>query len=143
VFAIATVLVLVLLAVIGLSGGDGGGGEQASTPERTRPEQRPRKPHRERRRAAPSTLRVRVVPTAPTYVCVDDGKGNVRFEGIVDGARTFRSRGRLRINLGRAATGLTVNGRRVTIPAGPAGAGFSISHSGRATPLAPAERPCV
>jgi cytoskeleton protein RodZ len=145
-FAIGIVLLLVLFAIIGLTGGDeDGGGEQATTTDTTREEEReaPARERRRERRSTPRVLSVRVVPTGPTYVCVDDGRGTVRFEGNITGPRTFRSRSRLRINLGRAAVRLTVNGKRVPIEDGPSGAGFSFSRSGRATPLAQAERPCV
>ena len=154
-FAIGIVLLLVFFAVLGLTGGDeddGGDGdtttEQASDEReaRERRERRERREARERReRAAERVLRVRVTPTGPTYVCVDDARGRVSFEGNITGPRTFRGRrgGRLRINLGRAAVRLTVNGRRVPIEDGPSGAGFSFSRTGRATPLPPEDRPCA
>ena len=155
-FAIGIVLLLALFAVLGLTGGDDDEGgdagttttEQASDDReaRERRERRERREARERReRAANRALRVRVAPTGPTYVCVDDARGNVRFEGTITGPRTFRGRrgGRLRINLGRAAVQLTVNGRRVRIQEGPSGAGFAFSRTGRATPLAAEQRPCA
>ena len=154
-FAIGIVLLLALFAVLGLTGGDddeGGGGttttEQTSDERaaRERRERRERREARERReRAANRALRVRVAPTGPTYVCVDDAKGDVTFEGTITGPRTFRGRrgGRLRINLGRAAVRLTVNGKRVPVANGPAGAGFSFSRTGKATPLAAEQRPCA
>jgi cytoskeleton protein RodZ len=153
-FAIGIVLLLVLFAVLGLTGGDEGG-DEAGTPaeqadggteghDRGRV-QDARERRERRRRAARRVLRVRVVPTGPTYVCIDDGRGRVTFEGTIATARTFRGRrgGRLRINLGRAAVQLSVNGRRVPIEDSPSGAGFSFSRSGRATPLPPEQRPCA
>jgi len=157
-FAIGIVLLLVLFAVLGLTDGEdddgAGNGSGASSGQTTaderaareRRERRERREARERReREANRALRVRVVPTGLTYVCVDDGAGDVAFEGNITGPRTFRGRrgGRLRINLGRAAVRLTVNGKRVRIEDGPAGAGFSFSRTGRATPLAPEQRPCA
>ena len=157
-FAIGIVLLLVFFLVLGLTGGDeeedGGGGEQATTEQtaderreaRERRERREARERRERReRAANRRLTLRVVPTGPTYVCVDDGRGRVVFEGTVTGPRSFRARrgGRLRINLGRAAVRLTANGKRVRIQDGPSGAGFSFSRTGRATPLAAEQRPCA
>jgi uncharacterized protein RhaS with RHS repeats len=78
-------------------------------------------------------------------VCVDDGRGNVRFEDNITGPRSFTARrgGRLRINLGRASVRLTANGRRVRIADGPSGAGFSFTRAGKATPLAAEQRPCA
>jgi hypothetical protein len=144
-FAIGIVLLLVLFAVIGLAGGDDdeGDGDRAGTTTEERDERPARKQRKSRRASTPRTLRVRVVPQGPTYVCVDDGEGDVRYEGTLTAPRTFRNRGRLRINLGRAAVRLTANGKRVRIADGPAGAGFSIARSGKATPLPPAQRPCA
>jgi hypothetical protein len=142
-FAIGVVLLLVLLAVIGLTGGDDGDGGSSAT-DTTQSDRSPEKREPARRRpAAPRTLRVRVAPVGATYVCIDDGNGKVSFEGTLTGPRTFRSRRRMRINLGRASARLTVNGKRVPIADGPSGAGFSISRGGRATPLPAAERPCA
>jgi hypothetical protein len=154
-FAIGIVLLLVLFAVLGLTGGDDEGGGDGDTTTETarderaaqeRRERRERREARERReREANRALRVRVVPNGPTYVCVDDGRGTITFEGTITDGRTFRGRrgGRLRINLGRASVRLTVNGDRVPIQDGPAGAGFSFSRTGKATPLPPAQRPCA
>ena len=147
VFAVGIVLLLVLFAIIGLSGGDdeGDGDNGPSTTPAARDE-RPSnadRRRRERRRAGTGTLRVRVVPAGLTYVCLDDGKGNRIFEGTITEPRTFRRRGRLRINLGRVPLRLTANGRRISIEEGPAGAGFSFSRSGTAEPLPPEQRPCT
>ena len=153
-FAIGIVLLLVLFAVLGLTGGEddeGGGG--STTTERTsdegnaeaRRERKERREARERRRRRNQRLTVRVVPAGPTYVCVDDGRGKVTFEGTIAASRTFRGAkgGRLRINLGRASVRLTVNGKRVEVPDGPSGAGYAFSRTGRATPLPAERRPCA
>jgi cytoskeleton protein RodZ len=143
-FVIGLVLLLVLFAVIGLSGNDdnGGGDNEPSTTSKARtpaPEQK----RKRNRPAAPSTLRVRVVPAGATYVCVDDGKGPKLFEDTIDAAKTFRRRGTLRINLGRVPQRLTANGKRVPVAPSPNGAGFSISRSGAAKPLPVGQRPCA
>jgi cytoskeletal protein RodZ len=151
-FAIGIVMLLVLFAVLGLTGGeeddtsDEPATTQSSDDERAEARKREARERRERReRAANRRLVLRVVPTGPTYVCVDDAKGQVTFEGTIAEARSFRARrgGRLRINLGRAAVRLTANGRRVRIEDGPAGAGFSFTRAGRATPLPAEQRPCA
>lgn len=157
-FAIGIVMLLVLFAVLGLTGGDdeeGGGGNGGDTTqasdERTdeeRREARERRERRERREARERrerrTLTVRVTPAGPTYVCVDDGR-RTTFEGTISGPRTFRARrgGRLRINLGRTVTRLTVNGKRLRVPDSSSGAGFAFSRTGKATPLAAGQRPCA
>jgi hypothetical protein len=157
-FAIGIVLLLVLFAVLGLTGGDddegGGGGEPAATTEerQTSAERRAARERRERRerreareRAARRVLTLRVAPEGPTYVCVDDGQGRVVFEGTLSAPRSFRAqrRGRLRINLGRAGVRLTANGKRVTVPESSSGAGFAFSRTGKATPLPLGQRPCA
>ena len=142
-FVIGMVLLLVVFAVIGLSGGDDSGDQNGSTTDTTQEKAPAKKKPAARKPATPRTLTVRVVPASATYVCVDDGNGNVRFEGTIDKSQTFRSRKRLRINLGRTAVRLTVNGKQVRVPESTAGAGYSISRSGKATPLAAAERPCA
>ena len=155
-FIIGIVLLLVLFAVLGLTGGeddeDGGRDTAATTTEeRTAEERREARERRERRerreareRRQRRALTVRVVPAGPTYVCVDDGR-RTTFEGTIAQARTFRARrgGRLRINLGRTVERLTANGRRVRVPESSAGAGFAFSRTGRASPLPPNQRPCA
>jgi hypothetical protein len=86
-----------------------------------------------------------VVPAGSTYVCVDDGNDRVTFEGNLTAARSFRARrgGRLRINLGRTPERLTANGKRVRVPESSSGAGFSFTRTGRASTLAPEQRPCA
>jgi cytoskeleton protein RodZ len=156
-FAIGIVLLLVLFAVLGLTGGDDkkkddGKSGTASTQKQTSAERkaaRERKQRRERRqrraKAATRTLSIRVVPAGPTYVCVDDGQGKVTFEGTIAATRTFRAkrRGRLRINLGRPGVRLTANGKRIRVPQSASGNGFSFSRTGRATPLPLGRRPCA
>ena len=154
-FIIGIVLLLVLFAVLGLTGPEEDEGDRdrrtaTTTEERTaeeRREARERRERRERREARERRQRrvtVRVVPAGPTYVCVDDGR-RTTFEGTIDAARTFRARrgGRLRINLGRTVERLTVNGRRVRVPDSSAGAGFAFSRTGRASPLPANQRPCA
>jgi hypothetical protein len=157
-FAIGIVLLLILFAVLGLTGGEdenggGNGGqsttttqEQTAAERRAAREKQDRRERREQRaRDARRVLTIRVVPEGPTYVCVDDAKGKVLFEGNLTAARSFRAarRGRLRINLGRASVRLTANGKRVAVPESSAGAGFAFTRTGRATALAPTQRPCA
>jgi hypothetical protein len=156
-FAVGIVILLIVFAVLGLTGdeddGNGGtGGATTSTAEERTPaerrEARERRERRERReareKAARRTLTLRVVPAGPTYVCVDDGR-RVTFEGNLTAARSFRAKrgGRLRINLGRTPERLTANGKRIRVPESSAGAGFAFSRAGKATALAPEQRPCA
>src|SRR5437879_2266106 len=77
------VLLLVIFAVIGLSSG---GGEKSKEPSTTarKPGKRGHGP--EKKHPAPvvsQTLRLKVVPTETTYVCVDNAKGTKLFEGTI------------------------------------------------------------
>jgi hypothetical protein len=137
------VAVVAFLTVLGLVlGDDDGGGEEraADTSTERRPERRPRRERPEQPR--PTTVRVRVTPTTPTYVCVDTGAGTeVSFEGILESARTFRGR-RLRVNLGKTAIDLRSNGKRVEVPGGPDPVGFEFTPTST-KPLPTGERPCA
>jgi cytoskeleton protein RodZ len=144
VVAAVAVLLVAGLAILGLTAGDDDDSGSPSSEERSgegnsRREARERRERRER--AASETVRLRVVPTGPTYVCVDDGKGNVRFEGTLQEARTFRGR-RVRILLGRRAVEMTANGRRVPIEGGSEPIAFDFS-GGRRRELPPPRAPCA
>src|SRR2546423_793538 len=120
-------------------GGTGGKPQRAVAPKH-----RPKKRRAARRGAPPRprSLKLKVIPTELTYVCVDDGKGNKLFEGTITASQSFRGR-RLRINLGRSSASLYANGKRVRFQPSSAALGFSFSTSGRATPLPPGQRPCA
>src|SRR5437763_9857063 len=68
--------VLLLLAIIGLaSGGGGGGGGKRKSTSSAGSAKAPTTPHRTRPPAAPPVapeVKLKVVPTETTYVCVDD-----------------------------------------------------------------------
>src|SRR5438046_1245841 len=54
----------------------------------------------------------------PSYVCVDKGAGTkVVYEGTLAGPKSWKAR-HLRVNLGRRAVRITVNGKRVVVPTG-------------------------
>jgi cytoskeleton protein RodZ len=138
------VLLVAFLLVLGLVGGgkDTPGSQQAATDQtdtqaRRRPKPRPRP-------AAPATgVTVRVAPAAPTYACMDTGEGTgVVFEGTLDAPRTFKNAKRLRVNLGKRAVDLRLNGKPVQIPPSPDPVGFDLTPKG-ATELPVGTRPCA
>jgi len=134
--------VLVLLAIIGLASGGGGGKKKAASPTgRTKTSTTAQRP-RPATPAVPSEVKLRVVPTETTYVCVDDGHGTRLFEGTISTPRSFRGK-RLRVNLGRSSANLFVNGKPFSFTRTSSSVGFSFSRTGRATPLPPLNRPCV
>ena len=136
-------IVLLLLAIIGLASGGGGGGKKkpAST---AGPPKGPATAHRSRPAAPPLApeVKLKVVPTETTYVCVDDGHGTKLFEGTISTTQTFRGK-RLRINMGRSSANVFLNGKPVSFARTAAAVGLSFSRTGRVTPIPPLHRPCV
>jgi cytoskeleton protein RodZ len=137
------VVVLAFLLVLGLTSSDddgGGEGERASggaETERQRPQRRRPKP-----RPTPRAVTLEVTPNGPVYVCLDRGPGTeLLFEGTIDGERTFKGQ-KLRINLGRTAVEMKVNGK--AFPVDPVGTpvGYEFSPTGsKSLPIG--QRPCA
>ncbi|WP_155892174.1 hypothetical protein [Conexibacter woesei] len=95
---------------------------------------------RQRRAAASRQVTVRVDATGrPTFLCVDDGKGNDLFSGTLSGKKVFRGR-RIRMNIGLASTVITVNGNPVRLNGSPDG--LDITRAGGAKTLPLGQRPC-
>lgn len=148
---IAGVLVLAVLAgliALGYSadddGGGGGGqatatdtGEQTTTAAGQPEEPQPREP-----RPAPTRVVVRITPEVPTYACIDRGPDTeVIYEGTLESAQTFRGP-RVRVNLGKTAVDVSVNGREIPIEPSPEALGLEFT-PGKTTPLPLGERPCA
>jgi len=98
-----------------------------------------------RRKAAAArrrkTVTVRVdASNRPTFLCVEDGKGNQLFGGTLDGKKTFKGR-EIRLNVGLASTQVTVNGQPVRLSGSPAG--LDITRKGGAKDLPKGKRPCA
>ena len=92
---------------------------------------------------APTTVKLKVGATAPVYVCLVDQSNKKLIPGLTlqpgGAARSFSAK-RFRINLGNASATLTVNGKRVPLPASSAGIGLEITPKGRKT-LPQGQRP--
>lgn len=146
-FAFAALLVALMsfLLVLGLTGDESGDGESTTAARTTTREERPARTtrRRERRRAPERPTRVSLIvnPVEPTYLCVDDGSGEVSFDSITSERQRFRGR-RLRINLGRPSTEVHVNGDRVRIPAGANPVGYDFRPGRRPRPIPLGQRPC-
>ena len=131
-------------AVIGLvsGGGDDSNKPTGSTPEANKPKQKPKK-QKEKTTPAPQAVTLRIVPGNQIYVCLDTGAGSpIKFEGILDGPRTFRAGKLLRVNLGKTDVQLTKNGKPVSVPPGPEPVGFTFTPT-ITKPLALGDRPCA
>ncbi len=143
VVAAALGTLLVFLLVLGLvSGGDDGGEREASRPspaggdEKASPRRRASRP-----RPAPAGVTLKVSPTVPTYLCLDNGPGtDVVYQGILQDPQTFRGK-KLRVNLGKTSAALVANGKPVQIEQGPSSVGFEFSPTGRKQ-VPPGRRPC-
>jgi cytoskeleton protein RodZ len=138
----AVAVVLVFLIVLGLTAGDndGNGGTQSAntTTEKRRPAGRKRK----RPAPAPRTMTLKVVPAGATYVCLDRGPGTPHlFEGTISEPQTFKGQ-KLRINLGRTAGQLILNGKRFPVEPSATPVGYEFSTKG-SKQIPPQQRPCV
>jgi transcriptional regulator with XRE-family HTH domain len=137
----AVVLVLGVLAVLGLTAGEDDDSGSSGSEERSGDREEGERDGGRERASRPEVVRLRVVPTGATYVCIDDGKGNVRFEGTIAEGRSFRGR-RVRILLGRRAVEMTANGRRVPIEPGADPVAYDFS-GGRRRELPLSRAPCA
>jgi hypothetical protein len=135
------------LLVLGLLSGDDepdserAGTEATETQPARRAEPKPRP--RRRRQPPPAGVSVRIEPTSPTYACIDTGAGtDIVFEGILEGPRTFKNPNRLRLNLGKRALALRLNGKPVRVAPSPEPVGFDMTRTGvKEIPVG--TRPCA
>jgi cytoskeleton protein RodZ len=90
----------------------------------------------------PTRVALRLVPSVPTYVCVDRGAGTpVLYEGTLDAGKSWRGR-HLRLNLGKTSVTLTANGKRVRLKVGPDPAGIDFTPTGHKS-IPVGKRPCA
>jgi len=66
----------------------------------------------------PQTVRLRVVPSEESYVCIADGAGETIWEGMLTGPYEVR-RAKLVIRVGVATASITANGRAVRVTKAP------------------------
>jgi cytoskeletal protein RodZ len=141
-------VVLVIFAILGLTGKDSGGDKSSTTPKSGTTGQTKKQGERKKKRAKPAVteVKLRAVPTVATYMCVDRGPGETAiYNGTTTDAQTFRGK-RVRINAGNASVRLSVNGKSVDVPAGsnPIGYDFQLRDGKVVTDeLAVGERPCA
>lgn len=140
------IAILVLLAVIGLIGGEEeGGGEKSSNEGQTtqsKKAQQPKPKPKPKRPPAPTGATLTVAPAVPTYVCVDTGPGTeIVFEGTLDSSRNFKGK-RVRLNLGKTSAKLTANGKGVPLEPSPTPVGYDVTPT-KVQPLEAGERPCA
>lgn len=143
------VLVVIIAALYLLGLGSGNNDNSSVTPNKpstatTGAKKKPAaKAKKHRAAAAPTQVKLQVVPTGTVYVCLVDGKGKKLIPGLTFNAGTpskvFTAR-RFRITLGNAEAQLRVNGKLGPVPAAAAGIGLEITAKGRKA-LAAGARP--
>jgi cytoskeletal protein RodZ len=153
VFAVVLVLLLVVILVLGFTGDNGSkndttpqraGQPDQSQAARAQEQKRKERARKKKQRAAAqrraSTVKLRLAPVEPTYACVVDGAGKLKFGGTMSTPRSFSGK-RLRINLGRTSVRVTVNGKRLAIPAGSNPVGYDLRAGRKPKPLPLGQRP--
>jgi cytoskeleton protein RodZ len=143
---VVVVVVLAIFAILGLTGGnDGSGDNKVSSTEK----QAKKKPTTTKRKAParkpkPTSVRLRIVPSSATYLCVDRGVGTpIVYQGTTVDPQVFRGK-HLRVNIGNASTvRVSANGKRVQIPATATIVGYEFTPT-RSRPLPSGQtRPCA
>jgi hypothetical protein len=135
-----------VLLVLGLTGNSS---DEPSTTTTGTSAQKPAKkkkaasePAKKKVARRPRSVKLRIVPASPTYVCLDKGIGTpVVYEGTLAGPKSWKAR-HLRVNLGRRAVRITKNGKLVHVPPGSDPIGFDFRPT-RTRELAIGQRPCA
>jgi hypothetical protein len=144
---LAVVGILGLLLILGLTGNSSeNGASSTTTTTATRHHAAHHKATSQAKHhapPAPRTVKLRIEPATPTYICVDKGLGTaVVYEATLAGTRTFVAR-HLRVNLGRRAVTLIANGRHVRVPPGAEPIGYDFRPKGYRTIPPTQKRPCT
>jgi cytoskeletal protein RodZ len=142
VIAVAVVALLALILVLGLTGNNGGGKKSQSASTSAQKAKRKAALKRKPVAPVPAEVTLKVAPTTPTYVCVDNGPGTtIVYQGILQQPQTFKGK-KLRINLGKSTVALNANGKPVNFEQTSNPVGFEFSPKG-SKPLAVGQRPCA
>jgi cytoskeleton protein RodZ len=142
---VVIVAVLAIFVVLGLTGGNGNGGGGGSPTTSTQAKKKPNKPKSKRTaQPKPRSVRLRIVPTGLTYLCVDRGVGTpILFNNTTSSPQSFKGK-HLRVNIGNAANARVFsNGKRVGITKQAVTIGYDFTPT-RSKPLpAGQRRPCA
>jgi cytoskeleton protein RodZ len=136
----AVIGLLIGLIVLGVTSGneDNNGNKSAQTTDK----QKQKKRKRRRTKPLPAAVTLKVTPTTPTYVCVDNGPGTtIIYQGILQQERSFKAK-KVRVNLGKSTAELRVNGKRVQFQQTANPIGFEFSPTGHKE-LEQGQRPCA
>ena len=148
---VVAVAVLGILLVLGLTGGNGGGGggNGSTTAEKAAKKKSKAKQKQKQKQKAtpppkPHSVRLKIVPTGPTYICVDRGVGTpILFNNTTTTPHSFKGK-HLRVNIGDASnTRLFSNGKKVSIPTQAVTIGVDLTPKGSKPIPANQRRPCA
>ena len=144
---VVVVVVLAIFAILGLTSGgkDDTSDKSAAKSAGSKTDTTPAKPKPKKRKpVAPTTVKLRIVPSSATYLCVDKGLGTaVLYQGTTVDPQSFKGK-HLRVNIGNASTvRVSANGKRVALPATATIVGYDFTPR-RSKPLAAGQtRPCA
>ena len=119
---------IVLLIVLGSIGG----GDGDNTPVATQPSTTP-KPPKPRPRPVPTIARLTLIPTGEVYVCLRNAKDKLIVNNTLtpdSGNQTFRGR-RFRVTVGNASITMRVNGKALKVQPRATATTFEVTPSGR------------
>ena len=89
--------------------------------------------------SGPRGVVVRLVPAAPSRVCVDDARRTILFRGTLAAPASYTGR-HLRVNIARTGVRMTVNGRSFPVTHSPSSFGVNVH---QVTLLAGGRPPCA
>ncbi|MEA2357759.1 MAG: cytoskeleton protein RodZ [Solirubrobacteraceae bacterium] len=143
---VIVVVVLAIFAILGLTGGndEGPGSGKSETTAGKKPPQSQRTTAKPAPKRKPTSVRLRIVPTSATYLCVDRGQDtSIVYQGTTVDPQTFRGK-HLRVNIGNGSTvRVSANGKRVAIPSTATIVGYEFTPA-RSRPLPAGQtRPCA
>ncbi|MEA2439503.1 MAG: cytoskeleton protein RodZ [Thermoleophilaceae bacterium] len=142
---VVVVVILAIFGILGLTGGNSKNDNTAGKGAGTTSTQPSKKVKRKRApKPKPRSVRLHIVPSAATYLCVDRGLGTtVIYEDTTIDPQTFKGK-RLRVNIGNASTvRMSANGKRIPIPPTATIAGYEFTPS-RSKPIPASQtRPCA
>ncbi|HVL94863.1 MAG TPA: helix-turn-helix domain-containing protein [Solirubrobacteraceae bacterium] len=146
--AIVAACVLLLIGALAALGSLGGSEDELAPEEEVvatptpRAQERGRERRERRRPAAPTRVRLQIVPTGTVNVCLVTGSGRVLIpsQNLEAGAstRTFRAK-RLRVTFGNGQAVMRLGGRRVDVPDRTDAVGYDL-RPGRAPRELPADQ---
>jgi cytoskeleton protein RodZ len=124
------VLVLAVILVLGLTAKDDGTKKAADTQTQTTAKKKAPPKKKPKSEPAPALVTLQITPNGPTYMCVDRGLGKpVVYTGTTADPQTFKGR-KLRLNLGRTAVTVKVNGKPFPVPQVATPVGYEFSPTG-------------